>query len=470
MTDRPASGGARHEVLVLGAGPAGTAAAVRLARLGFDVGVIEPAAFPRRHVGICIADQTVALLAFLGLGDPAGAAGFWKRALTAVSWGEAGPRFVEQGGYHVDRGWLDRRLLEQAVEEGVTLYQPARLRDPPAEGEGGWFCDVTVEGATRRIGCDFLVDAAGRRSALPGARTKDGPPLIALHADWRLRSAAPFDGLIEAGTDAWAWYAQTGPDRAVVSVFLDPRGAHAGRRDALQARYRDLLRQFPVLRDGVDGTPCAPPQACDAASSHSADAIGARHIRVGDACMSVDPLSSQGVHLALQSGIQAAVIVNTVLRRPRDADLAREFYGHRVRERVGLFRGRMRAEYARAASTHPFWRDRGRDAPAEAPGGMASAALPSDPDLALAITRDAVIRSGAAIMGDFVERRAMLEHPGVDRPVAFLAGADLPALLQALPGRFAQRDLPHLWREHLRAPEAQRVAGWLWERRILVPA
>lgn len=459
----------RHDVLVLGGGPAGAATAIRLARLGFDVGLLEPAAFPRSHVGICIAEATVALLDVLGVGGAFREAGFWTRALTAVSWGRTDARFVEQRGFHVDRGRLDRALLETAAAEGVSVHQPARTAQPPAAVGEGWLCEVAGAGDLRRIGCRFLVDAAGRRPALPGARTKDSPPLIALHADWRLRARAPFDGLIESGPDSWAWYAQTGTDRATVSVFLDPRRARLG---DLQASYRQLLAPFSVLRGALDGEPCSRVQACDAASSHAADLVGPGHIRVGDAAMSVDPLSSQGVHLALQSGLQAAVIVNTILRRPADAALARRFYGDRIGERVAEFTGRMRAEYARVAAVSPdaFWQERGRGAGDIDAPPLRPAALPRDPDLRLALAADAVIARGPAIVGDFVEPHAMLEHANIGRPVAFLAGADLPALLQTLPRGFALRDLPELWRAQVSTPDAWRIADWLWQRRILVEA
>lgn len=465
---------AHHEVMVLGAGPSGTATAIRLARLGIDVALVEQSEFPRAHVGICIGDQTLALLEFLGLGNEFRAAGFWKRALTAVSWGGTDTRFVEQRGYHVDRALLDRLLLGKARDEGVTVYQPARTERPPLAIEGGWRCDFSVAGSLRRVTCGFLVDAAGRRPALPGARTKDSPPLIALYADWRLRRPARFDGLIESGAHGWAWYAQTRRDRAIVSVFLDPRGTRFDGRSSLQAKYERLLKQFPVLRRGVSGEQCSPPRACNATSSHSTDPVGSRHIRVGDACLSVDPLSSQGVHLALQSGIQSATIVNTILRKPDNADLARQFYDERVSERVGQFTARMRTEYARVAavSRHAFWRERADEAAVDAPEGprLRSATLPSDPDLKLALAPDAVIASGPVIAGDFVERRAILNHVNIARPVAFLAGADLPALLAELPFRFAVRDLPQLWRDHVCPAEARSIAHWLWQRRILVEA
>jgi flavin-dependent dehydrogenase len=460
----------RHDVVVLGAGPAGTAAAIRLAHLGIDVALVERVCFPRRHVGICIAEETATLLGFLGVAEPFRSSAPWRRALTAVHWGGAGPQFVEQRGYHVDRGKLDQLLLARASDEGVTIYQPARAMLPPAVIEGGYHCDLLVAGTAQRISCDFLIDAAGRRPALSGARTKDSPPLIAIHADWRLRSNPPFDGLIEAGTDAWAWYAQTAKDRATVSVFIDPRRDRSCGGNSLRAGYEHLLGQFPVLRSSLSGERCSEPGACNATSSHAVDVIGPHHIRIGDACMSVDPLSSQGVHLALQSGIQSAIIVNTILRRPAAAELAREFYRARICERVTLFSRRMRDEYARVAarSQHPFWQERAKGG---VPGVYSMAKLradplPNDPGLRVRAATAAVISSGPIIVGDFVEQRGIVQHPELDQPVAFLAGVHLPTLLQDLP--FAIGDLSKYWGDRVGEAKAREIARWLWQRRILV--
>jgi flavin-dependent dehydrogenase len=54
-------------------------------------------------------------------------------------------------------------------------------------------------------------------------------------------------------------------------------------------------------------------------------------IRVGDAALAMDPLSGHGVFEAIASARAAAAVINTILRRPDDAELARAFYQERVR-------------------------------------------------------------------------------------------------------------------------------------------
>ena len=109
---------------------------------------------------------------------------------------------------------------------------------------------------------------------------------------------------------------------------------------------------------------CSDPAACDATSQHAEDPVGDRYIRLGDSCLSVDPLSSQGVHLALQSGLQGAVIVNTMLRKPENTEAAQQFFHRRITERIGRYTGRTKQEYALVSATRPnaFWRERAGDA------------------------------------------------------------------------------------------------------------
>ncbi len=262
--------------------------------------------------------------------------------------------------------------------------------------DSGWGITIASDELRQRLKARFIVDAAGRRPAIRGARIKDGPPLISVHANWALGAMADFDGLIEAGEDAWLWYAQTARDRAVVSVFCDPGHLRASEKGGMQAKYSGLLRQFRALNLEQLGRQCSDPEACDAASHHAEDPIGDHYIRLGDSCFSVDPLSSQGVHLALQSGLQGAIVVNTILRKPENTDAAQRFFRMRAAERITRYTDRTKQEYARVAAvcSNAFWRERagwrlrGRNRPALLiPGIIAASAIRSGRGVAPAHAR-----------------------------------------------------------------------------------
>jgi 2-polyprenyl-6-methoxyphenol hydroxylase-like FAD-dependent oxidoreductase len=59
----------RTEICVVGGGPAGAVAAMRLAQLGHDVVLLEKADFPRRHVGEGLSPGTWPLLRYLDIVD-----------------------------------------------------------------------------------------------------------------------------------------------------------------------------------------------------------------------------------------------------------------------------------------------------------------------------------------------------------------------------------------------------------------
>jgi hypothetical protein len=305
-----------------------------------------------------------------------------------------------------------------------------------------------------------------------GARIKDGPPLVSVHANWALRASADFDGLIEAGEDAWLWYAQTARDRAVVSVFCDPRHLRVSRRGGVQAKYSGLLRQFRALRLEQLGEQCSDPQACDATSQHAEDPVGDHYIRLGDSCFSVDPLSSQGVHLALQSGLQGAIIVNTILRKPENTEAAQQFFGMRIAERIGRYTGRTKQEYARVSAMCPnaFWRERAGDVSVVEADGPYPPLEPSPraPSDQVAVSPYATLDAAPVIDDVFVQVRQVVRHPNIDGGIAYVEGVDLVRLLSALPPRFAYCDIPKIWRGHIPLATGSRIASWLWNRRILV--
>lgn len=150
----------KSDALVIGAGPAGTSAAILLAQSGWRVSIVEQHPYPREKVcGGCIAAGNFSLLDELGVGDAvrqrAGA------ELTHVGWMRADTTLIanmppctdsrDRFGRALGRDVLDELLMERAAAAGVRVVQPAKVRKV-----SGWPGNFTCEAES---------------ASLPGSRT-----------------------------------------------------------------------------------------------------------------------------------------------------------------------------------------------------------------------------------------------------------------------------------------------------------
>ena len=135
-----------HDAVVIGAGPAGATAAIRLAQAGWSVAIIEKKAFPRRKVcGECIAASNLPLLDALGVGEAFDALAGAPLRRVALMWGEHAIEAPLPVQAHPTRPWgralgrdvLDALLLDRARELGVSVLQPATVKGvEPADAAG----------------------------------------------------------------------------------------------------------------------------------------------------------------------------------------------------------------------------------------------------------------------------------------------------------------------------------------------
>ena len=132
------------DAIIIGAGPAGTTAAIRLASAGWSVAIVEKREFPRRKVcGECIAASNLPLLDALGIGeqfDALAGPGLQRVGLfvgqrkiiaplppmadTNHRWGRA-----------LGREHLDTMLLERAAALGAQVFQPWTVKQHHADGD-----------------------------------------------------------------------------------------------------------------------------------------------------------------------------------------------------------------------------------------------------------------------------------------------------------------------------------------------
>ena len=167
----------RFDAIIIGAGPAGSTAAILLARAGWAVALVERQLFPRRKVcGECIAASNLPLLASLGVADAldlhAGAALrqvtllHGDSAVTADLPAAAHERYAWGRAFGRER--LDTLLLEQARAAGASVLQPWSVQAIQG-GPGAWHCELRApESATlHRLRAPLLIDAHGAWEALP---------------------------------------------------------------------------------------------------------------------------------------------------------------------------------------------------------------------------------------------------------------------------------------------------------------
>ena len=328
-----------YDLLAIGAGPAGCAAAITAAADGAAVCLIDRAAPPRQRPGETLHPGTVLLLERLGIGG-AVAAGRFVRVPGIAIVTEAGCRFEAYGadeggpwcGVQVPGATLDALLRHRAVALGVDVHlgeAAVRLLVAGRRVIGA----RTARGSIR---ARLVVDGTGgrhwlaRRLSLPIHRLS--PPLIAhygyAHADDGTACPVP---LFEADAGGWTWSAQV-TDRLLHWTRLN---LHEGppARQWRPRRWRRLPPAGPVRRANVTWR-------------RSAGVAGSGYFLCGDAAAVMDPAASHGVLKALMSGMLAGHLAAAICRQPAREAQARADFTAWMNDRARADIDAMRELYA----------------------------------------------------------------------------------------------------------------------------
>jgi flavin-dependent dehydrogenase len=136
-----------------------------------------------------------------------------------------------------------------------------------------------------------------------------------------------------------------------VVAFLDRDSIWPLQRSRLEALWRSTLAKAELFSRIASAPLVDTLSSHDATTYFAQDPIGEDQIRVGEACFSLDPLSSTGVEKAMHSGLIAATAIHTILVRPERASLCARFY--RARQ-LGGKPALQRAKVTKQVSYHTF--------------------------------------------------------------------------------------------------------------------
>jgi flavin-dependent dehydrogenase len=461
------------DVCVVGGGPAGSAIARKLALLGHQVCLVEKAAFPRSHLGESFPPSILKVLDLFEVREQIEAAGFFRPQRSLTQWSSAEAVWQSQpgdAGFQVDRGRFDQLLLEAARAVGVRVLQPARAARPVSQGTYQWSVPVHCQDGQTTIKAQFLVSAAGRQSAFYRHQQPHQVSTVALYGYWQGTQFQDCESCVEAGSDEWFWGALLPNGRFNAAVFLDAKRYAAAKEGTCEQLYRSLLAKSNLLKGCLNGRLVTPVQIADASFFLAKDPIGGDWIKVGDAAFAIDPLSSQGVQMAMMSAFQGSIAVHTLLTEPEHADAAIDFYRNKLQETVARSQKAAAQIYATQKVHLPtaFWQQR-----SQYPSNVDPIEWEQNTSLfeitdPIRLSASASLMPVPALQGHSIRVINALHHPGLGSAVAYLGNVAIASLLEPLVAGQTVLELMQQWSKQHDLATCWQVVQWLWFQHIIV--
>ena len=331
LTRRPratlVTGSIESDVIVVGAGPAGSATATHLARRGLHVSLLEKSQFPREKVcGDGLTPRATRQLIRLGIDTSVGAGWLHNKGLRIyggdrpfqLDW----PDLADFPPYGLvrPRADFDDLLVRNAVASGAKLYELANVTAPIIDPRTDRITGVQTKDG-RRFTAPMVVAADGNSTRLSTAMgltvREDRPMGVAVRTYYT--SPRHDDDYLESWLELWdgepgrsallpgyGWIFGMGDGTCNVGLGILNTSSAFGKTD-----YKDLLKRW------LDNTPAEwgfRPENMTAPVRGAALPMGfnrqPHYVRglllVGDAGGMVNPFNGEGIAYALESGEIAA--------------------------------------------------------------------------------------------------------------------------------------------------------------------
>ena len=316
------------EILIIGAGPAGSVAAGLLRKQGREVLVIEREQFPRFSIGESLLPQSMAFIEAAGFLQDVVEAGFQYKNGAAFQRGDKATafdfrdKFSEGWGttYQVQRASFDEVLARAAAKAGAALRFQHQVTAVDVTEERPLVTVQSPDGETYQVSARFLLDASGFGRILPRLLDLETPSdfpvrgALFTHVEDHI-SDASFDrnkilvSVHPEHVDVWFWTIPFSNGRCSQGVvarkeFLD---RYEGEDTA---RLRAIIAETPtlatLLKDAVWDTPA---RRLTGYAANVKSLWGRHFALLGNAGEFLDPVFSSGVTIAVKSASLAAACI-----------------------------------------------------------------------------------------------------------------------------------------------------------------
>ncbi len=337
-----------YDVVVIGAGPAGSTLATLLIRKGYSVLLLEREKFPRFHVGESLLPKTQQIWEKLGIAEPLQHSSHTFKyggefrvgcepnqsdyEYSTINFYNIPRNQLQQRpfAYQVERSEFDLFLLNHARKEGVTVYEEAAVKEILWEGDTAtgiyWRTKDGIEYFTK---VECVADCSGRHALISRNRKFLVPhETIKTSAVFGQFKGVTRDSGIKQGyfngyfiENGWFWFIPLHSDIMSVGVVMNQPGTDWWSQKSPEEILLTYINRYKFIRDRFEAAEkFSKIRMLRGLPYFSKRAVGDGWILVGDANFFVDPLFSSGVHIAFDSADKAADAIDTFLKGNRNIE------------------------------------------------------------------------------------------------------------------------------------------------------
>ena len=298
----------KHDVIIVGSGPAGTTAATLLAQYGHSVLMIERERHPRFHIGESLLPMSAPVFQRLGLKwkdneylPKSGAEFIDEKSGQSMRFPLAG----ENQPYQVERARFDLMMAENAVRQGATLYQDEIVKEVNIHNDR-----VEVNTDKGIYSAQYFIDASGR-SALMGKKQASIKRITnlgcySLYTHYCNLTSQAAQAMHTSGDTkilmldiGWFWIIPLSNQRMSIGIIVQKTEGLTLKGAELFEHYREAS---PFLCELLEGAEQEAPVRAEADFSFSNEKrFGTRYACCGDSSGFLDPVFSSGVFIAVNS-------------------------------------------------------------------------------------------------------------------------------------------------------------------------
>lgn len=418
------------KIAVLGAGIAGVTTAIGLKKLGFEVSIYYKKRAFTAYEGF--SEKTKDGLKMIGCLNASKSLN--TKSTRNSNWANISKSVNYE--YVVCRDDLDNALIQDAKEYGVKLIEKS------ITGE--------IEELQDLLGVEFIVDARGRFTPFKNEYNY-GPKSFSILQELEIPILGENKTSIDSIKDGWVWQAYVGKGKAYLQFSCDEKITKKIKSFDDVLKYlenQDLdlwtLKNYKTKNKIIKR---------DSYSKVHKTIVNEKMILVGDSASSIDPLSGNGAFQAMSMSIIAPYVVNTILNKQENKQVAIDFYKKRVNYIFDKFSKVGKDFYTMETRfKSKFWEER-----------------QSWPNMIKDDFKDVKIEQGAIVKKDFIEPKDVLITQDNPLGIYFLGDIEIVQLAKYCLENSKEKSIVYFnkYTENLDENFAKMLNLWLQRYKLL---